>query len=386
MKKICIPTATRAEFGLLRPIIDQLLKYDDLDIRIIATGTHLSPEFGLTYKEIESYGYSIDRKIEMQLSSDSTVAMSKTMGLSMISFADYFDEIKPDLLISIADRYETLAISSTAMCMRIPIAHLYGGETTEGAIDESIRHAITKMSYIHFTTTEDYRKRVIQLGENPERVFWVGGTGAENIHKMELMTLDELSDNLNFDLHKDYVIITYHPVTLENNSAEDQIKELFKACDSFKNLSFIFTKANADADGRLINKMIDDYVALNPNAIAVESLGTLRYLSAMKYARFVMGNSSSGIMETPSFHIPTIDIGDRQRGRIRADSVINCNPIFEEIESAMKLALTDDFRTRCLRSKNPYDKKDTSIEIARIIHEKVYSYIDLKKKFYDLDF
>ncbi|MCM1112001.1 MAG: UDP-N-acetylglucosamine 2-epimerase [Muribaculum sp.] len=387
MVKICVVTATRAEFGLLKPMLEKLLKVPDFDVRIVATGMHLSPEFGLTYKEIEEAGMKIDRKIEMQLSSDSMVAMSKTMGLTMIGFADYFEETKPDYAILIADRYETLAVAAAAMCMQIPIIHLYGGETTEGAIDECIRHAISKMSYLHFATTESYRKRIIQMGEHPERVFNVGGLGVENIKTCPLFSKSELEESLDMKLDAPYAVVTFHPVTLEKNSAEGQAEELMKACMAHPELKYIFTKANSDASGRIINEMLERFAAQHDNMKIFDSLGLKRYLSAVKYAAFVLGNSSSGIMEVPSFGIPTVNIGDRQRGRMRAESIIDCEPYQEEIVKAMDKALSDEFRTFCHTCKNPYEGKDPSGDIVRTIQRfAAEDKIDLKKKFYNIDF
>ena len=386
-KKIVIATATRAEFGLIKSIIEKLLQVPEFDIKIVATGMHLSPEFGLTYKEIEHCGFNVDRKIEMQLSSDSTVSVAKTMGLTMISFSDYFEEEKPDFVMVTGDRYEAMAIATTAMVMRIPLIHLFGGETTEGAIDESIRHSISKMSFLHFTTNEQYRKRVIQLGEDPSRVFTVGGTGSENVKNLKLMTKKELEKSLDFELNCDYAVVTLHSVTLENSSAEKQVKELLKACDAHSELKYIFTKANSDADGRIINLALEDYCFSHSNCKVFDSLGFIRYLSAVKYCTFVLGNSSSGIMEVPSFGIPTVDIGDRERGRLRAASVINCKPDYESIVCAMDKALSKDFREFCKTVKNPYAGKSTSSEIVRIIKDfALYEKIDLKKKFYDVDF
>lgn len=387
MTKICVVTATRAEFGLLKPMLEKLLQVSDFDVRIVATGMHLSPEFGLTYREIEEAGMKIDRKIEMQLSSDSTVAMSKTMGLTMIGFADYFAESNPDYVILIADRYETLAVAGTAMCMQIPIIHLYGGETTEGAIDESIRHAISKMSYLHFATTEPYRKRIIQMGESPERVFNVGGLGVENVKTCPLLSIDELEDSLGMKLDKPYAVVTFHPVTLEKNSAERQAEELIKACKEYPEMKFIFTKANSDASGRIINEMLESYTEHQKNMKLYDSLGLKRYLSAVKYAKLVLGNSSSGIMEVPSFGVPTVNIGDRQRGRMRADSIIDCEPIKADIVKAMDRALSDGFQEFCRTCKNPYEGKDPSGDIVKIIQRFVESdKIDLKKKFYNIPF
>ena len=386
-KKIIVMTATRAEFGLLEPVLDKLTKTPELDIRIVATGMHLSPEFGLTYREIEECGYIIDKKIEMQLSSDSTVAVAKTMGLTMISFADYFEDEKPDFILVAGDRYEAMAVAATAMVMRIPIIHLFGGETTEGAIDESIRHSITKMSSLHLTTTDAYRKRVIQLGENPNTVFTVGGTGSENIKKQKLLSLEELEEQLSFDLHGLYVVCTFHSVSLEENSAEKQVKELLAACDAHRELKYVFTKANSDADGRIINEEIENYCKSHDNARLYDSLGFLRYISAVKYSAFVLGNSSSGIMEVPSLGVPTVNIGDRERGRIRAESVIDCAPNCDSILAAMDKALTQEFKDFCKTVKNPYEGDRSSEEIVKRIMEFASNgAAELKKTFYDIDF
>lgn len=386
MKKISILTATRAEYGLLKPIIDKLNDVADFDVRVVVTGAHLSPEFGLTYREIENDGIAIDEKIEMLLSSDTPAAISKSMGLAMISFADYFEHLKPDMLVVLGDRYETLAICTAAMNQKIPITHLYGGETTEGAVDESIRHAITKLSYLHFTSTEEYRKRVIQLGEQPDRVFCVGGIGIENILNHKFMDKSELELSINYQLDKPYAMVTFHPVTLENNNSAEQIQALLSVCRAHKDMNFIFTKANADANGRIINKTIDDYIFENDNAIAFTSLGMTRYLSALKYCTLVIGNSSSGLLEAPSFGIPTINIGDRQKGRLQADSVINCGPNVQDIEKALDLALTDKFKIQAKKTINPYGDGKTSEKVVNTINDFLMNdRIELKKKFYDCE-
>lgn len=385
-KKISVLTATRAEYGLLKPLINKLNKVDEFDVRIVVTGAHLSSEFGLTYKEIEKDGINIDKKIEILLSADTPSAISKSMGLAMISFSDYFEMLNPDILIVLGDRYETLAIATVAMNQRIPIVHLHGGETTEGALDESIRHALTKMSYLHFTSTEEYRNRVIQLGENPERVFSVGAIGIENILNENLMDKLELQKSMNFTLDKPYAMVTFHPVTLEDNKSKEQVKELLNSLEVFRYMKFIFTKANADSGGRIINQMIDDYVNSHDNAIAFNSLGLTRYLSALKYSTMVIGNSSSGLLEVPSFGIPTINIGDRQKGRLQADSVINCEPIKDDIEKAIKIALSEEFREKAKNTINPYGDGNTSDKIIKIIKEFILNdKINLKKKFYDLE-
>lgn len=386
MKKIGIVTATRAEYGLLSPIIKKLNQNPGFDVRVIATGAHLSPEFGLTYREIEKDKIEIDQKIEILMSSDTPVAISKSMGLAMISFAEYFDRSKPDMLIVLGDRYETLAVCCAAMNAQIPIAHLYGGETTEGAIDESIRHAITKMSYLHFTSTEEYRRRVIQLGEAPERVFKVGAMGVENILSMKLLSKEALEASIAFKLDKPYAVITFHPVTLEKNQVEQQFDALLSACDAHPEMQFIFTKANSDAHGRVINQMIDDYACKHENAIGFESLGMLRYLSALKYAQMVIGNSSSGLIEVPSFHIPTINIGDRQKGRIQGKTVINCAPEKDAILKAMDQADAPDFRQSIQDAVNPYGDGKSSDKIIEVITDFLMNdRIDLKKQFYDIE-
>ena len=384
-KKITVLTATRAEYGLLRPIIQALMACKEFEVSVVVTGAHLSPEFGLTYQEIVKDGIKIDKKIEILLSSDTPVSISKSMGLAMISFAEYFDEKKPDALLVLGDRYETLAVCCAAMNARIPIVHLYGGETTEGAVDEAIRHSISKMSYLHFTSTEEYRNRVIQLGEHPERVYAVGGVGIENAMRMELLSKEELEQSINFALDKPYAVVTFHPVTLEEGQAEAQFKEILNAFSKHKEMKYIITKANADASGRIINKMIDEYVLENVNCVAFESLGALRYLSALKYATMVIGNSSSGLVEVPSFKIPTINIGDRQKGRLQAESVINCEPTEAEVLVAMDKACNEQFRLVCAEVMNPYGDGNTSQKVVELMKQKIANEeVVLKKKFYDI--
>ncbi|WKY45540.1 UDP-N-acetylglucosamine 2-epimerase [Eubacteriaceae bacterium ES2] len=384
MKKLCILTATRAEYGLLKRLILQLQKEIDLDVRIAVTGAHLSPEFGLTYREIENDGFEIDTKIEMLLSSDSPAAISKSMGLAMIGFADYFERLEPDLLIVLGDRYETLAVCCAAMNQRIPIAHLYGGEATEGLIDEAIRHAITKMSYLHFTSTESYRRRVIQLGESPNRVFNVGSLGVENVLNEELLSKSELEQSIDWELVKPYAIVTFHPVTLEKVTSKDQVQELLCALQLNSQYQYIITKSNADSDGRIINQLIDDFSEKNVNVKAFFSLGMKRYLSAVKFASFVIGNSSSGVIEVPSFGIPTINIGDRQNGRIQANSVLNCSADCGEINKIIQRAGSRSF-INAIDNNNPYFRGLASREISEVIKKFLNEEkIDLKKTFYDL--
>jgi len=379
-------TGTRAEYGLLKSLMQEINKDNDLELYLIVSGMHLSPEFGMTYKEIEEDGFEINAKVEMLLSSDSPAGISKSIGLGVIGFADEFQRADLDMLILLGDRYEALSAAISAMVMRIPIAHLHGGELTEGAIDEGIRHSITKMSYLHFTSTEQYRNRVIQLGENPERVFYVGALGVENIKKINLMTKEELERSIHFEIDENTVIVTYHPVTLENNTVEEQFLNLLEVLDRNPKIRMIFTKANADTNGRIVNELIDKYAAQNSErACAFMSLGQKRYLSALKYCRIVIGNSSSGIIEAPSFGKPIINIGDRQKGRICADSVINCGYTQQEIQRAMETALTEEFENKARNCRNPYEKENTAANIISVIKDYLLNdKIKLKKGFYDI--
>ena len=386
MKRIGIMTGTRAEYGLLKSLMQEINKDNDLELYLIVSGMHLSPEFGMTYKEIEEDGFEINAKVEMLLSSDSPAGISKSIGLGVIGFADEFQRADLDMLILLGDRYEALSAAISAMVMRIPIAHLHGGELTEGAIDEGIRHSITKMSYLHFTSTEEYRRRVIQLGENPERVFCVGAIGVENIKKINLMTKEELEKSIHFEIDENTVVVTYHPVTLENNTVEEQFLNLLEVLDRNPKIRMIFTKANADTNGRIVNELIDKYAAQNSErACAFMSLGQKRYLSALKYCRIVIGNSSSGIIEAPSFGKPIINIGDRQKGRICADSVINCGYTQQEIQRAMETALTEEFENKARNCRNPYEKENTAANIISVIKDYLLNdKIKFKKGFYDI--
>ncbi len=383
-RKICVVTGTRAEYGLLYWLLKEIESSKELQLQLIATGTHLSPEFGLTYKEIEK-DFSIDKKIEMQLTSDLDVDISKSMGYAQASFAQAFDELKPDIIVVLGDRYEILSAVTSAMILRIPIAHIHGGETTEGVIDEAIRHSITKMSHIHFTANEEYKNRVIQLGEQPDRVFNVGGLGIENISRLELLNRDAFEESINFKLNKKNILVTFHPVTLEKNTAKLQFKELLDAIDELEETNIIFTKANSDAGGRAINKMIDNYVAKNNyKSVCFTSLGQLRYLSAMCHVDAVVGNSSSGLIETPSFRIGTINIGDRQKGRIKASSVIDCLPNKTSILDSLKYLYSNDFQTSLKNVSNPYGDGEASKKIIKTLESINFNNI-LKKSFYNLE-
>lgn len=383
-RKICIVTGTRAEYGLLYWLMKAIENEDSLQLQLIVTGMHLSPEFGLTYKEIAKE-FTIDKKIEMLLSSDTPVGISKSMGLALISFAEAYDELKPDLVVVLGDRYEIFSAVSSAMIARIPIAHLHGGEATEGAFDEAMRHSITKMSHLHFVATEEYRKRVIQLGEEPQRVFNVGGLGIENIKRLELLSKEAFEKAIDFTLASKNILVTFHPVTLENATAQEQFQELLNTIDELEETHIIFTKANSDSDGRVINHMIDTYVSNNSHkAIGFTSLGQLLYLSALQYMDAVVGNSSSGLLEAPSFNIGTINIGDRQKGRIKASSVIDCNPTKQSLKEAFDKLYSSIFHESLKGVKNPYGEGSASQIILETLINIDLKHI-LKKKFYDLD-
>ena len=382
-RKICVVTGTRAEYGLLYWLMKEIDTDKDLELQIIATGMHLSEEFGNTYQQIEKDGFTIDKKVDISLTSDTELAISKSMGLGMIGFSDAFNELQPDLLVVLGDRFEIFSAVSVAMIAKIPVAHLHGGEATEGCIDEPIRHSITKMSHLHFTATNEYRNRVIQLGEQPDRVFNVGGLGVDNINKLKLMTKSDFEKAINFELGEKNVLVTFHPVTLEKSTSETQFQELLESISKLKNTKIIFTKANSDTNGRVINSMIDAYVSVNDNSIAFTSMGQLNYLSALQFVDAVVGNSSSGLLEAPSFNIATIDIGDRQKGRIKADSVISCLPTQESIRSAFDKSYSEDFQNIVDNTKNPYGNGGASKIVVDIIKDFDLNGI-LKKIFYDL--
>lgn len=383
--KICIATGTRAEYGLLKPLIEKISADNGFTLQLLVTGAHLSPEFGLTYKHIESDGYLIDAKVEMLLSSDTPEGITKSMGLGMIGYSEAFKQLSPNLLIILGDRYEMLALASTALIFRIPIGHIHGGELTEGAYDDSIRHTITKMSAIHFTSTEAYRKRVIQLGEHPDRVFNVGAIGLDNLKSMQLISKEQLEKDLNIRLKKYNYLICFHPETLSNTSVEDQFKTLLEAIEKQENSFFIFTQSNADTNGRVINLMIEEYVIAHLDKSAFfATLGSLHYLSVMKQVTAVVGNSSSGIIETPSIPTATINIGERQKGRIQAESIINCGTNKNEIIKAFNIVKSIGFRDRLNEVINPYGDGTASKKIIKILKnisfDKLY-----KKSFYDIN-
>ena len=383
MRKICVVTSTRAEYGLLYWLLKEIKADSELKLQLIVTGMHLSPEFGLTYKEIEKE-FKIDKKIEILSSSHTSLDICAEMSRVYEKFAPALAELKPDILVLLGDRYEIFGVAGVASIMQIPIAHIHGGETTQGAFDEAFRHSITKMSHIHFAATNEYANRIIQLGEEPSRVFNVGGPGIENIKKLNLLSKEEFEKSIDFRLAKKNILITFHPATLENSSAREQFGEILKALYELEETNFIFTKANSDTDGDVINKMIDEYVSENPQkAVAFASLGQLRYLSAIKFVDIVLGNSSSALLEVPSFKKATINIGDRQKGRARASSVIDVRPVKEEILAAIKRAYSKEFEQTLKDTINPYDGGNPSKKMVKILKEIKLDGI-LKKKFYDI--
>lgn len=370
VSKIGFVTGTRAEYGLLKPVMDLVLSDVDLSLMLYVTGMHLSPEFGKTIAYIEKDGFKITEQIEILLSSDSPVGVSKSMGVAMIGFADAYRRSRPDIIVILGDRFEAFCAAASALVAGIPIVHIHGGELTEGAIDDSFRHSITKMSYLHFAATEEYRKRIIQMGEDPLRVFNVGSLGVENIANMKLMTKAELEASLEVNLGDNIALITYHPVTIAGGSAKRDMDCLLRALDCHPELFAVFTKANADVEGREINSMIDDYVSQRPErAVAFVSLGQTRYLSMMKIAKVVLGNSSSGIIEAPSFYVPTVNVGNRQRGRVRATSVFDCETTPEAIDMALKRALAPSTMYDIRSCKNPYMRSGTSLLIIAAIKD-----------------
>jgi UDP-hydrolysing UDP-N-acetyl-D-glucosamine 2-epimerase len=378
-RKVCIVTGTRAEYGLLHLLMKEIANDTELELQIVATGMHLSPEFGLTYQIIEDDGFEINEKVEMLLSGDTPVAITKSIGLATIGFADAFERLKPDLLVVLGDRYEMLAAAQSAMVARIPIAHIAGGDTTEGAIDEAIRHSITKMSHLHFVTNDISAQRVLQMGENPKHVYNVGSPGIDQIKCIDLIAKEKLEEALGFRFREKNVLVTFHPVTLDSQPAPDQFEELLRALDRLGDeVGIIITKPNSDTNGRALIQMIDDYVNKRSNAKSYTSLGQLKYLSTMAVVDAVVGNSSSGLYEAPSFKKPTVNIGDRQKGRLLASSIINCEPIAKDIESAIQKA----FELDCSNTMNPYGNGDSVPQMISIIKNIKDYYVLLKKHFY----
>lgn len=385
MRKIAVFTGTRAEYGLLYWVIKGLHEAENVELQLYVGGMHLSPEFGLTVRQIEEDGFPITEKLEFLLSSDTNVGITKSMGLALISAAEVLERNRPSIIVLLGDRFESMAIAQAAMVACTPIAHIHGGETTEGLIDEAVRHSITKMSHLHFTATETYRQRVIQLGEEPSRVFSYGAPGIDSIKRLTLLNQEELSKSLRFDVKTPYFMVTYHPVTLTGGGSES-LEALNDALIRFPDHKLIITYPNADTHGRKLIRILEDLRASYPDKVLlVKSLGQLRYLSLLKYCDAVIGNSSSGLIEAPTFKVPTVNIGNRQGGRIGGDTVINCSDSAGEIHVAILKSLSEQHRLICAKAQNPYGNGDASERIVKVLIEHPLEAI-IYKSFYDLEF
>ena len=383
-RKICVVTGTRAEYGLLYRLMKLIDKDPKLELQIIATGMHLSSEFGLTYKEIEKDGFIINRKIEMLLSADSPSAISKSTGLGLLGLGDAYNELEPDIIVVLGDRFEILAASIAALYAKIPIAHIHGGETTIGVFDEAIRHSITKMSWWHFVAANEYLKRVIQLGEDPKRVFNVGALGIDAIKKTKLLSKNELMKRTGIKFGRKNLLITFHPETLEKQISQEHFKSLLEVLANLKHCYLIFTMPNADPGGRVIKRMINNFISTHEErCISFTSMGHLNYLSTMQFVDGVVGNSSSGLIETPAFNIGTINIGDRQKGRLKAKSVIDCKPTMASIKQAVQTLYSKDFQNILSTVANPYGEGNVTKKIITVLRKTILPG-ELKKEFYDL--
>jgi len=386
MPVVMVFTATRAEYGLLKPVMHGLREREGFGLQVLVSGTHLSPAHGMTVREIEADGFTIDARVAIVLDDDSSQGTCSAMGLGIIGYGQELARLKPDVVVILGDRFEALAMASACLAHRIPVAHVHGGEATLGAMDEAVRHAVTKMSLLHFTSTEAYRRRVIQLGESPGRVFNVGALGVQNIHTLDLLDRDRTYAELGLDASRPYVMVTYHPVTLLPGSAEREMGMLLDALDGLdEDIQIVFTGANADPEGGTINRLIGGYAAKRSARVRVfASLGQLRYLSAVRHCRAVIGNSSSGIIEAPSLGVPTLDVGDRQAGRIGGPSVRHCAPELEAISDGLRAVLAEDAFTEAGKRINPYDREGTSDSILKVL-----ATADLKgalaKPFHDLE-
>jgi UDP-hydrolysing UDP-N-acetyl-D-glucosamine 2-epimerase len=381
-RKICVVTGSRADYGLLSVLMREIRQDSEFSLQIIATGMHLSREFGLTYRVIEEEGFNIDAKVDIGLSDDTALGIAKSVASGVAGFGEALATLRPDLLVLLGDRFEILAAAQAALVAAIPIAHIAGGDTTEGAFDESIRHCVTKMSHLHFVTNETAARRVRQLGENPKHIYMAGSPGLDLIKRMQLLSRKELEKDLGFSFQNRNLLITFHPATLDRQPAGEQFQELLKTLDCLgNNLGLFFTKPNADTGGSTIIRMIDEYIESHKHAKAAASLGQLRYLSMVAQVDAVVGNSSSGLYEVPSFKKPTVNIGDRQKGRLQASSVINCRPESVAILRAIKEAFTRD----CSDVVNPYGDGDSSPKIMAALKAVPDYRALLKKHFFDLN-
>tara|TARA_B100000953_G_scaffold140755_1_gene116460 strand:- start:56 stop:1240 length:1185 start_codon:yes stop_codon:yes gene_type:complete len=381
-RKICVITGTRAEYGLLKRLMKAISDSEEFELQLIATGMHLTKKFGLTYKEIESDGFKIDKKVNIKLESDTPIGISKSTSLGLIGFSKSLQELEPDLILILGDRFEVFSAAIASMFLRIPIAHLHGGELTEGATDEAIRHSITKLSHLHFVASKEYKNRVIQLGENPKNVFLVGGLGVDSIRKTKLLSRNELENSLDLKFKKKNILITFHPVTLENSTSGTQMKELLKALSKLRDTNLIFTMPNADVDGKIIFSMIEDFAKEHSDAYAFTSLGQQKYFSCIAQVDCVIGNSSSGLLEVPTFKKGTINIGDRQRGRLKATSIIDCEPNLKSISKALEEIYKPKFIAKVNSTINPYGDGVAVEKIIKVLKRKSFDKL-LKKDFYN---
>ncbi|MBD5212793.1 MAG: UDP-N-acetylglucosamine 2-epimerase (hydrolyzing) [Bacteroidales bacterium] len=381
MKKICFFTGSRAEYGILSSLMKAISSHPEMTLQIVATNMHLSPEYGLTVNEIERDGFRVDRRVEMLLSSDTSVGTAKSVGLGIIGYADALDQLAPDLVVILGDRYEMLGVAQTALLFNIPVAHLHGGEITEGAYDDAIRHAITKLSHLHFTSTEEYRQNVIQLGEDPARVFSVGALGVDNIMEAEIMPRADIERYIDFDLSGDYAVVTFHPVTAEPGEAEVQTAEFLNGLEQMLGqLKFLITLPNSDTEARAVSRMMQDFEAAHPDRVkCVRSLGRNRYYSAVSHSVCVAGNSSSGLIEAPSLGVPTVNVGNRQKGRARGESVIDVECKADAVAEGLRRALADEMQTLAATRPNPYFRADTLESIMKVLSETDIAGLNPKK-------
>ena len=382
-RKICVVTGSRADYGLLRFVMQGIKEDADLVLQVVATGLHMSPTFGLTYREIEADGFNIDAKVETLSSSDTPVGIAESMGKGLSGCAAVFRRLQPDVILVLGDRFEIFAATAAALVGKIPVAHLHGGETTIGAFDEAFRHSITKMSHFHFVAAEEYRQRVIQLGEDPDNVFLVGGLGVDGVKNISLLSKDEIESSLGVKFQSKSLLVTFHPVTLEDETSEVQMKELLSALSDLSDTTLIFTMPNADPGGLVLIKMIQEFVSQNTNSFAFTSLGQLRYLSCMAQVDAVIGNSSSGLIEAPTFKKGSINIGDRQLGRLQASSIINCQPEKNSIGEAIRRVYSSEFQRSLVKTINPYGEGGASARIVEILRTESLAGI-VKKTFHDL--
>ncbi len=383
-RRICIVTGTRADYGLLYGVLREVKADPELDLQLVATGMHLSPEFGRTEQTIEEDGFEIDARVEMLLAGDTGVGTAKSMGVGVMGMADALDRLEPDVVVVLGDRFEMLSAAQAALVMRIPIAHIHGGEVTEGAFDESIRHSLTKMAHYHFVVADPYRRRVIQMGEAPDRVFTVGAPGLDQIQYVDLLDRTSFEQSIEWTLGEPTFLVTYHPATLGDAHPVDAVHELLQALDQFDDAHLLFTKANADPQGREINQVLASYCADRDDARLYDTLGQQRYLSALQHVDVVVGNSSSGLIEAPAFNLPTVDVGARQRGRLRGPSVIDCAEQADEIAEALEQAVRPAFQARIRGAESPYGQGQAAERITRHLKRQPLDASVLTKSFHDL--